>query len=433
MGKELKNIEDLFKSSFEDYKVEPSEKVWNNISFKLKLNKYISPKLFSKFIYSTVIIATISVVSIFLYNIFDENNFNLADKLSSDSDYTISQSDKENQLIDVQTIENTISETTAKIQLSEKSESSIISESENERTADLAPVIVSKSITVLSNNLDSLNKYNVKGTPPPMPIFTVKSQEGCTPFVLELENLTKSALAFEWNFGDGHISTEVSPRYTYRYPGVYKVVLKAVGFGGAAVSYIDSIIVHDPPVARLNWPYESVIQTGQKIIIPNESENITEAEWNFGDKCFSDELNGKYVFNKEGEYSIVLKVWAENGCMDSTVIDNIKVVSAKGKIVFPNAFTPNTDGPSSGYYSKLDYHNDIFYPKVNAKVENYEIRIFSKAGIEVFKSTDILYGWNGYYNNRLLPQGVYIYIASAEFEGGQKYYKKGNITILHKK
>jgi len=186
-------------------------------------------------------------------------------------------------------------------------------------------------------------------------------------------------------------------------------------------------------VHLLSWPYESVIQTGQKIIISNESKNIFETEWNFGDKCISNELNGKHVFNKEGTYSIVLKVWSENGCKDSAVIEKIKVVKPKDKILFPNAFTPSIEGPSSGYYSNVNYHNDIFYPKVNAKVSSYEIRIYSKAGGEIFKSTDILYGWNGYYRNRLLPQGVYLYIASGEFEGGQKFYKKGNVTILHKK
>ena len=57
--------------------------------------------------------------------------------------------------------------------------------------------------------------------------------------------------------------------------------------------------------------------------------------------------------------------------------------------------------------------------------------IFSKAGIEIFESTDISYGWNGYYQNRLLPEGVYLYIAAGEFEGGQKFHNKGDITILH--
>jgi len=430
MGKELKNIEDLFKSSFEGYRVEPSENVWKNINFKLKISKYISGKV----LISTAIIATLAIISIFILNIDEEKGDNLTDKLSSTSEYIIEQSDPADAHIDEQKIENKISETSRKIKLIKEPEVSDQFEAETERTSDLTPVIVSKNIKILSNNnIDSLNKLSIKGTPPPVPIFTVKCKVGCAPYELKLENLTKSAIAFEWNFGDGKISTETSPKYIYRYAGVYKVMLKVVGFGGVAYSYIDSIVVHDPPVARLNWPYESVIQTGQNIMILNESENISDVEWDFGDNCTSNETNGKHTYSKEGEYSIKLKVWTENDCMDSTVIENIKVVNASGKIALPNAFTPNTEGPSSGYYSNINYHNDIFYPKANAKIENYEMRIFSKAGVEVFKSTDILFGWNGYYHNRLLPEGVYPYIVSGVFEGGQIFYKKGNVTILHKK
>ena len=430
MGKEIKNIENLFKSSFEGHKVEPSEKVWNNINTKLKFNKYISSKVVS----SIAIIATVAILSVFVSNVFNSEKNSLTNVSPSGSQYTIEQSNQESQSTNNQSAKYPISETSKIIQLKKNSESVVLRKSENVRATDLAPVIVSKSIKVLSySNVDTLSKLNIKPTPPPSLKFTVKCKEGCVPFELELENLTKSAIAFEWSFGDGQTSTKITPSYTYRYPGVYTVVLKAVGFGGVAVSYIDSVIVHDLPVALVQWPYESTIQTGQKIMIPNKSENISEVEWNFGDNNFSNEINGKHIFNKEGEYSIVLKVKTKNDCIDSAVINNIKVINAKGKIVFPNAFTPNLDGASSGYYSITDKHNDIFYPKTNIKVSNFKIRIFSKAGIEVFKSTDILYGWNGYYQNRLLPEGVYIYIAAGEFEGGQKFHNKGDITILHRK
>ncbi len=426
MGKEIKNIEDLFKSSFEGHKIEPSEKVWSNINSKLKY-KYLSAKVFG----SIAVIATIVVLSVFMSNIFDDKVINLSNQLPPISKSKMEQSTEDfdlnkNQRTDIKNIE-----TGTEIQLGQKSENLQTSGSENKRKGDLAPVITSKIIKVLFvNDIDSLN---IKATPPPSPVFTVKSQEGCVPFKLELENHTKSAITFEWSFGDGHTSNELVPNYTYRYPGVYRVGLKAVGFGGVAVTYIDSIVVHDSPIANVYWPYESAIQTGQKIMIPNKSKDISKVEWNYGDKCFSNELNGNHIFTKEGEYTITLKVWSANNCTDSAVLNNIKVIDTKCKIAFPNAFTPNIDGAASGYYSKTDKYNDVFYPKVNAKVLDYEIRIFSKAGIEVFKSKDIAYGWNGYYQNRLLPEGVYLYIVAGEFEGGQKFYNKGNITILHKK
>jgi len=425
MGKDLNNIEDLFRTSFEGHRLEPSEKVWKNINTKLTFYKYFSAKLLG----SIAVIATIAVILVLTPNIFNKDENSLDDNTLSVSEKSIEQSKTEKLFTNLQSTKDPISEAGKITKLKKDPGTEFLRKSKNERIADLAPILVSKSINVLSYN--GKDTFNIKATPPPMPIFTVNTKVGCTPFQLELENLTKSAIAFEWSFGDGKSSTEIVPKHVYRYPGVYKVELKAIGLGGIAVTFIDSIVVHDSPVALLNWQYESTIQTGQKIIIPNNSENITDVEWDFGDKCTSSKITGEHVFENEGEYSIVLKVWTKNDCVDSTVIEDVEVISSKGKIILPTAFTPNTLGASSGYYNKADYQNHIFYPKVDTKLKNYKLKVFSRAGIEIFKSDNILFGWNGYYNNRLLPVGVYVYIVSGEFEGGQKFYKKGNVTVLH--
>lgn len=426
MGKEFNNIEDLFKASFDGYKVEPSGKVWNNISFRLKFNKFIT----SEFFVGSLLMSAVALTLFFSYSKPNEKTEHQIKNVSINKSPVINETSTELQAADVDVQQNVISENSKSIQLVEKTKDT--NEGLNYRgKEDLAPAIVSKSIKILSvNTADSID---LELTPAPAPIFSVESTDGCVPFELEINNMSKSSLTFEWDFGDGHKSKEVAPKYTYRYPGVYKVELKAIGLGGVAVSFIDSIVVHETPVARIDWPYESEIQTGQKLIIPNESSNISYAEWTYGDKCVSNSITGNHVFEKEGEYSIMLKVWSVNNCSDSVVIDNVKVVDSDGKIVLPNAFTPNLDGPSSGYYGRDDYHNDVFHPKTNTKIEDYEIRIYSKAGVEVFKSTEFSYGWNGYYQNRLLPEGVYLYIVYGEFEGGKKFYKKGNVTILHKK
>jgi len=426
MGKEFNNIEDLFKASFDGYKVNPSGKVWSNISFRLKFNKFITSKIFV----GSLLMSAIALILVFSYSQPDEKVKDQIKNVSISESSVINKPDSKSQLIDVEVQRNVISENPKSIRLAEKTIDA--NEVSNYREKeDLAPAIVSKSIKILSvNTTDSID---LELTPAPTPIFSVESTDGCVPFELKINNMSKSSLTFEWDFGDGHKSKEAVPKYTYRYPGVYKVELKAIGLGGIAVSFIDSIVVHEGPVARIDWPYESEIQTGQKLIIPNESSNVSCAEWTYGDKCVSNSITGHHVFEKEGEYSIMLKVWSANNCSDSTVINKVKVVNSDSKIVFPNAFTPNLDGPSSGYYGKDDYHNDVFHPKTNAKIEDYEIRIYSKAGVEVFKSTEFRYGWNGYYQNRLLPEGVYLYIVYGKFEGGKKFYEKGNVTVLHKR
>jgi len=129
----------------------------------------------------------------------------------------------------------------------------------------------------------------------------------------------------------------------------------------------------------------------------------------------------------------MVKVWSKAGCVDSAVLNSIEVVDIEEKIVFPNAFTPNLDGPVSGYYDEINVYNDVFYPKYNGKIEQYELKIYSKYGVEVFRSNDINYGWNGYYNNRLMPEGVYVYIVRGMFEGNQKFLLKGDVTLLYRK
>lgn len=427
MEKKFNNIEDLFKASFDDYKLEPSDKVWSNINFRLKFKKFVS----SKFFVGSLLVGSIVVALMLNFNKSERNIIPQAQNKLQNDTHIIDESNKKNQDEKNQNwqsliIKNSKTDRQGKIAINNK-----IIEPLNNRTKDLAPIIISKSIKILTvNNIDSINLNSV---PVPRPVFSVESTDGCVPFELKINNLSKFAYAFEWDFGDGHKSKEAAPIYTFRYPGVYKLELKAIGIGGIAVSFIDSIVVHESPVARMEWPYESEIQTGQKIIIPNESENVSFAQWTYGDKCVSNTITGRHTFEKEGEYSIMLKVWSENNCSDSAIINNVKVVNSIGKIVFPNAFTPNLDGPSSGYYGRDDYHNDVFHPKTNAKIEKYEIRIYSKAGGEVFRSNEFSYGWNGYYQNHLLPEGVYLYIVSGEFEGGTKFYKKGNLTLLHKR
>ena len=191
-------------------------------------------------------------------------------------------------------------------------------------------------------------------------------------------------------------------------------------------------MIHKTPNAKAEWPYENEILTNQQIQIPNYSKNMKEIEWNFGDQTCSYEKIGQHIFKQKGNYNIVLKIWSESGCVDSTVFENIKVVDITDKIVFPNAFTPNINGPVSGYYNPKDIYNDVFYPKTNGKISEYDLRIYSKFGVEVFKSSDIKYGWNGYYHNRLMPEGVYVYILRGKFEGDYLFNIKGDVTLLYK-
>ncbi|MCF6241823.1 MAG: PKD domain-containing protein [Bacteroidales bacterium] len=431
MKKEFQNIEDLFKSKFEDYHVEPSEKVWNTINTKLKVRRFLNSS-FSKTLFFSMTVAIITLAVTHLKD-NNENKNNLTKPIASV--YRVEKKIKiENIEVEKQDIKNNSQkyfneQNKIKIDKIEKNNELI-------RERESAPLIISKRAKLIEDaeaKLSEQIKLTAPASPAPAPVFSLDEKEGCVPFTVKINNLSKHAIAYEWDFGDGNKSNDFMPQHTYRHPGVYKITLKAKGTGGVAISFIDSIVVHKQAHAEILWPYESEILTGQKIQIPNYSKNVSKVEWSFGDKSVSNEKNGQHIFKQKGDYTICMKIWSEDGCVDSAVLNNVKVIDINEKIVFPNAFTPNLDGPASGYYNPMDVYNDVFFPKYIGTIEEYELRIFSKFGVEVFKSNDISYGWNGYYQNRLMPEGVYVYIVHGKFEGNQKFSFKGNVTLLHKK
>ena len=80
----------------------------------------------------------------------------------------------------------------------------------------------------------------IAGAPVTSPIasFTVSTGAGPAPLLVEFFNTsTGSITAYNWDFGDGQISSEPNPVHLYSQPGNYIVTLLVTGPGG--VSYAE--------------------------------------------------------------------------------------------------------------------------------------------------------------------------------------------------
>jgi len=109
-----------------------------------------------------------------------------------------------------------------------------------------------------------------------------------------------------------------------------------------------------------------------------------------------------------------------------TSLSNITCPNLPARIFIPDAFTPNADSV-----------NDIFMPKglsiinnTDIKAQEYDFRIYDKWGELVFETHDFKKGWDGKYNGSSAPSGVYIYIIDAQGFNGQRFYLKGNVTLV---
>jgi len=56
--------------------------------------------------------------------------------------------------------------------------------------------------------------------------------------------------------------------------------------------------------------------------------------------------------------------------------------------------------------------------------------VFNRSGEQIFETTDLMQGWDGYYGSMLCPDGVYTWRAVGSYYDGSLFDMKGNVTLL---
>jgi PKD repeat protein len=253
--------------------------------------------------------------------------------------------------------------------------------------------------------------------------------EGCTPLKIGFRYKASPSDSCVWNFGDGGYSSQKNPVWIFDNAGEFKVTLQVYGPGGLQVTASTVIKVHPKPLARFEITPEKAILPDDKIVFHNYTTGAENYRWDFGDGNSSELFEPLYSYNKQGKYNVRLVAYSEFGCSDSLIIYN--AFSASGYYIrFPNAFIPNPNGPSGGYYTlKSDESSQVFHP-VFSGVSDYQLRIFNRRGILIFESSDINIGWDGYHKGQLSDPGVYIWKISGNFMNGETFTKMGDVTLL---
>lgn len=253
--------------------------------------------------------------------------------------------------------------------------------------------------------------------------------QGCPPLEVQFYNNTLDATTFMWEFGDGNISSDKEPTHTYYTPGKYNVKLTAIGQGG--VMEADNVVVeiYEVPIADFEVRPPKVKLPGTVSFI-NKSEGGSTYLWDFGDGNTSTEFSVQYAYQEAGVYDVWLEVTNDKGCVNKRVIREAVTADEAGEIEFPNAFTPNPNGPNGGRYTPGEKENYVFYPFVQEGIVEYKFQIFTRWGEIIFESTDVNIGWDGYYRGKLCAQGVYIWKVVCKFSNGKVETKTGDVTLF---
>ncbi len=219
-----------------------------------------------------------------------------------------------------------------------------------------------------------------------------------------------------WQFGDGiemSSGNESVVHHAYDTEGIITVTLNTKFRACPDALFTDTVYVY--PLPKVSLGTDTVLCLGGAPVTLKNREMPPLATyrslWNTGDTTES--IKAVHP----GTYSLTIHT-EPAGCSTTEYI----TVHKGCYIDIPNAFTPNGNG-----------ENDYFSPRqlLSQTVTAFRMQIFNRWGQLIFETKDRNgRGWDGMFNGKEQPTGVYVYLIEAEVNGTRKEYYQGNISLI---
>lgn len=155
---------------------------------------------------------------------------------------------------------------------------------------------------------------------------------------------SNSPTSWSWNFGDGGMSNQQNPSYSYSTPGTYTVTLAATNQDGTTteskLGYI-TVITPTSPVADFTSDITTAA-VGQSIFFTDLSSGAPDSWiWDFGDGYTSTLQNPEHIYAATGTYDVSLTVTNLFG--PDMEIKNAYITVTNGGAVTITIAGPNDD------------------------------------------------------------------------------------------
>lgn len=140
---------------------------------------------------------------------------------------------------------------------------------------------------------------------------------------------------YQWDFGDGHTSTEFNPVNTYTKPGNYtiRLITKNPDTGCGDTAFQKITVKNFNAYFSFTSSFVDQIECSSLLVqFINTSYDYSHLKWDFGDGFTSDNVNTpSHVYEKPGKYLVKLFVTGYNG-LEKTYIDSVFVGDNKVNI-----------------------------------------------------------------------------------------------------
>jgi gliding motility-associated-like protein len=210
-----------------------------------------------------------------------------------------------------------------------------------------------------------------------------------------------------YGLNDATIANPVaSPETTTEY------LMIAKDIHGCADSQLVRVAVHSAAIIAM--PDNVNIYPGESYHIEPQT-NALYFKWFPPSGLSADNISDPYA-QPEVRTRYFVTATTEHGC---SVSDSIDVLVKETVIDIPNAFAPNGNGA-----------NSTFKPSKRGIAKLKSFNIFNRWGEKVFETTNIDNGWDGTFNDKPQPIGVYVYTIEAVTDSGKAFIKQGNVTLV---
>lgn len=178
---------------------------------------------------------------------------------------------------------------------------------------------------IVETNIGCIDTITLPAYVAPIPLADFNSDVVCagnpTSFTDASQTYGWPIASWQWNFGDGNISTQQNPTHTYAGPGQYTVSLIVANQFGCSdtvthVVPVDSI--PDASFAASNACLNQSISFIDNSVVHGSA--IVGWDWDFGDGNSSVLQNPTHLYAAAGTYNVSLIITSASGCMDSITL-----------------------------------------------------------------------------------------------------------------
>ena len=169
----------------------------------------------------------------------------------------------------------------------------------------------------------------------PIAAFTGTPTSGTVPLTVSFNDLSSNTpTSWYWSFGDGGISTNQNPIYTYNTAGTYEVDMSVSNstYGTTTWSNQTAYVIVSPMVVSISGTVTSPSNLPLTIQFTGSSTGTPNTwSWSFGDGGTSNQQNPSYTYTAIGTYTVsLISTNTASGASGSLSLPNYIVIEGGG-------------------------------------------------------------------------------------------------------